>query len=468
MRKRLLTIILMIIIFTLLSSCVNMKNDDVNEVNDTATNNTDKIQLWYYIKSDSDSSSIIIKMIVDKAVQFCTENNIPLETHEFSSKTLSYSDYILKRNLEVNHGNAILIDDIDSIRDLAKYHADYSKINNYNKLYDVYKDRFCIPLATAQSVCYIENNAMEYYGLKPEKPLITYLDYLKIKQEMKNKGAKFELNRSELFDTIRYYQYVYGISALDEKSDVFIDKQRLKKTFKKSVIDILTDLSLYYDSKLELVNDTEKSFLRPIHDKNSGLDLENYGRLGSKIIIRPEVFNNTLDEFSDKTLYFPYQTGLSLPHFFMHKKITNERIYELANYIVSEDTYMMISNKAHPGSYTLPVFKIDKLKEFLEVNDNLEFIGTSNPKVKEIINLAYEMLYKDEVISKELADNHFKSYDYQVSMYFFIIDFANEVARKLSGDALSLENFDPMDEEINKLLDKRLDEFIANFSIRYD
>lgn len=467
MKKGFLTIILIVIIFTLLSSCVNMKNDDIKEVNDTAASNTDKIHLWYYLKSDSDSSSIIIKMIVDKAIDFCTENNIPLETHEFSSKTLSYNDYILKRNLEVNHGNAILIDNINSIRDLAEYHADYSKINNYNKLYDVYKDRFCIPLATAQRVCYIENNVMEYYGLKPEKPLITYLDYLKIKQEMKKKGAKFELNRSEFFEIIRYYQYVYGISDLDEKSEVFKDKQRLKETFKKSVIDILTDLSIYYDSKLTLVNDTETT-LRPIHDSNSGLDLENYRGLDDRIIIRPEVFNNKLEEISDKTLYFSYQSGLALPHFFMHEKITNERIYELANHIINEDTYMMISNKAHPRSYTLPVFRIDRLKEFLEVNDNLEFIGTANPKVKEIINLAYEMLYKDEAISKELADNHFKSYDYQASMYFFIIDFANEVARKLSGDTLSLENFDPMDEEINKLLDKRLDEFMANFSIRYD
>lgn len=463
--KKLLFLILVIIIIVMTStSCIRTgeNNIDVNK------KSSDKIQLWYYLDENNDIYTNSVLKIVDSAKNFCDANKIPLETIGYNAKTLSHEDYIFKRNLAVNFGNVIIIDDIMFLKDLSKQHAEYTKLQNYDKLLKVNRDRFCIPLGSLYGASSIDNKAIEYYNLKPEKPLITFSEYLEIKQEMKKRGAKFEFNRSELFEIVSYYQYKNGLLYLDEESEIIKNKKTFKQILKKSTLDICNDIIKYYESNLELVNDLE--YRGEIYEQNSGYKFER--KIFSLIdtLMTPnyrKYIDLIVGDLSTRTIYFDYFYYARSPYFFMSEKVTNEKIYDIANHIVSEETYMMLIKDSVVTYF--PVFDMIISKKSLQVNDNLEYIGEDikNPKIIETINLTYEMLIKDENKSKEISDNIFLN-NYQSHMKLFILDFINDAARKLSSDnktnALSLEGFNPQDKELNKMLDKKLDEFMAEFS----
>ncbi len=483
MKKRFLIFILMITLlsFIIVSSCKKKENNllNLNQINDSDNNinangNTNKIQLWYWshtydsVYFDSVYFETILR-IVDSAKEFCNKNNIPLEILGYDESKLSFKDYIIKRNIAAASGNMIIIGDLDYMQELSKQHADYYKIDNYENLLNVYKDRFCIPLGTNFLGGYIDNKAMQYYGINPEKKVITFTDYLEIRQDMKEKGARFELNYSEFNYLINYYQNMNGLLFINEESEVLRDNGLFKKMLKKTILDVCSDFLLYYDNNN--LKYTKRALQSPIkyqiYDKSSNLTLERDSK-GLHSLLLPNSYDR-IEDISNKTFYFDPFTKIFSANFYMYKKITNEKIYDLANHIVNEETYLMI-NKDNDKNYILnyiPVFNINKSKEILGVNDNLEFIEEyqGSPEIKKIISDAYKILIKDEESSKEIADYHYMNNDYQNLIKFFIIEALDSIAYELSGDELSLEKFDPENEYINKTLDKKINEFVINLGI---
>lgn len=268
----------MLLITFIFSSCANMftsKNDIDN----------DTIQLWYYTSYDEISANAIFK-VVDRAKEFCSGYNIPLEVYNYGVYVLSHEDYILKRNLAALNGNMIIIEDINSMRDLTKHHADYAKFDNYNKLLNSYKDRFCIP-------------------------------------------------------------------------------------------------------------------------------------------------------------------------------------FDILNYLVSEDTYRRI-NAAHDiGDITyMPVFNTDTMKKTVKVNDNLNFVGKYSgiKAVQEILDSYYKMLFTDGYVSKEIADCHFYNRNYQNYFEQIIISEVKKIINHFHDNGASLDKIDINNEEINKIINKDIDEFVDMFN----
>ena len=414
MKKRYIAILIIIIMITtslmILISCVKKDNSKVDNFttnkDDLKDNNVkksaDKIQLWYYTGIDDNYTEYVLK-IVDSAKKFCSANNIPLETFGYDVETLTIEDYKLKRNTAAASGNMIIIEDINYIRDLSKLHADYTKLDNYDKLLSAYRDRFCIPLGSQYSANYIETYAIQYYGISTDKLIITYIDYLKIKQEMKKKGAKFELNHKELAYLMNYYLHMNGLLYIDEESKFLSNNDNLKEILKKTILDILNEIILYYNGNLDTYkNTTDSMFMQRIYDKNSGLVLENSKAKSIKNLIEPRDFLRQIEDVDNKIFYYnPFGFSYS-PSFFMHKKITNENIFDLANHIVSEETYLFANERY---IYYAPIFNIDKAKDILKVNNNLEFVGEyeGDSRIREIINYAYEMLVKNENTSKEIS-----------------------------------------------------------------
>lgn len=153
-----------------------------------------------------------------------------------------------------------------------------------------------------------------------------------------------------------------------------------------------------------------------------------------------------------------------MPNFFMHNKITNEKIYDLANYILSDQMYTITSRRG--SSYT-PSFKIDKSEEYLKINDNLDYIGSyrENEKIKESIETFYKMLILDEEKSKEIADCYYYSLSNYNTINSFIDKTVYSIAYELSGEEHSLASFDPNDKKINKMIDDKINEFVLNFTL---
>lgn len=236
MRKNLTSIILIIMIITLsiiLSSCVKSNDDSEN-----------MIQIWYYTDFINKSN---VEKIVDKAKQYCEENYISLEVVGFDKDTLSIDDYLFKRNMAMAKGNVIIIDKLRNLSMISEHHADYNNIDNYNDLLPAYKDRYFIPLnGVPYGAMPIENSVMEHYGIMPESRIMTYANYLELKQTMKAKGAKFTLSEGEYFQLIDYQMYKKDLLFLHEDSKILDDKNWLKEELKNVCIEICRDIILNY------------------------------------------------------------------------------------------------------------------------------------------------------------------------------------------------------------------------------
>ncbi len=170
MIKRFISTILIIILIFLCTSC-NKTNDE------NAT-----IRIWCYDFEDAGGYSDALDSILANSKFFCEKNKIPLEIVRYDKKTLSHEDYILKRNAAAANGNMIIIEDARYMSDISKQHADYSKLNNYDSLLSSYKDRYCIPLGVGYRAVAVNNDVLNYYGINTDKSIITYEDYLNIKQ----------------------------------------------------------------------------------------------------------------------------------------------------------------------------------------------------------------------------------------------------------------------------------------------
>ena len=156
------------------------------------------------------------------------------------------------------------------------------------------------------------------------------------------------------------------------------------------------------------------------------------------------------------------------PCFFMYKKITNDKIYDLANYIVSENSYMSVVGVKGYYFYS-PVFNEKKTKEIFELNDNWQYEGTYKTRTEQggsdvekkmyaLYNEIYEMLVRNDEKSNLLASYYFTNKEYSNKIYDFIADIIIE---------LSNRDYDYKNEETNKMIDNKIDEFITNFNVHY-
>ncbi len=461
-----LLIIIILILITMLSSCNSGNEKTIGE--NIVKDSNDKIQLWYYIYKDDMLSSNIILEIVSYAKSFCAKNKIPLEVFAYDDEILAHKDYIFKRNLAAANGNMIIIEDKNDLTDLAKHHADYTKLENYDKLIDGYKNRYVIPMGVNYLVGTLKNEILQYYNVTPSDKLIMYTEYLNIKQEMKKKGAKFLLNYGEFHQLIDYYLYLNEVLFIDDGTDIFSNNSEIEALIKEIAIEVYDDILLYYNTDFKTINENF-NYGFDIIDNNSEMSISAKHAGGIDYFIDPRY----MEELDKKTFYIDPFTRMHTPNFFMHKKITNGRIYELANYLISEDIYSryeeldrkLYDNFCHVDY--MPVFKIDKIKELLHLNEDLEFVNklnTTSQEVIDLINNVYEVHVKDEEKSKEAADSFFFDDQARRINHYVKLIVLDIVERLADGD--KLEKYDPNNVEINKIMDDKIKELILEYNIR--
>jgi hypothetical protein len=463
--KKILSIMLVAIMMSsiMLSSCTKGNND--KEVKIELKENNDVIQIWYY---DYEGLSNILGGILLEIKEFCKKEDIPLEVIKYSDKDITHNDYILKRNLALTSGNVIVLEDARYMLDIAKNHSDYTKLDSYDKLLSAYKDRFCIPLVLGHNAIGVENEVINYYGIDTdEKPLITYNEYLELKQEMKKKGAKFEQSNKEFFEIIDYYSNLNGLLYLNFESDILKDNSKLKEMLKKTVLGVCNDVILYNDGKLDFYN--EKSGLSKnmyIYDKNSKLSLRSDYKEIYGLTFLEKIYEYQGDRSKKTFVIYPRFFTIS-PCFYMHEKITNGKIYKLANFIVSDLTCQKII-KSNRRIYS-PVFNTDDIKTLLSVDSNWDYKKKESERDKKFIDITLDTFIKDDKKSKQIIDEYFSDYkigrDLAQLVNVIVYNVSNYLSNGEFNDDFTLENFDSNDIEINKIIDKEIDEFITNFNV---
>ncbi|HBB29394.1 MAG TPA: hypothetical protein DC000_09135, partial [Clostridiales bacterium] len=202
-----------------------------------------------------------------------------------------------------------------------------------------------------------------------------------------------------------------------------------------------------------------------IYDENSELML--YDNTDNTYFITGySDFVNLGESILNKTLVISPKSTFMSPCFYMYKEITNNKIYDLANYIVSETSYLYVSNRFH---YFSPVFDAERTKKLLDVDDNWKYIGEFKTraeqgkevdmKIYNLVNDVYEMLVKNKETSKLIASYYYINRGYSNRIYGFVADSIYE---------LSNQKFNYKNEEINNMIDNKIDEFITNFNVHYN
>ena len=455
MKRMIISITLIIMILLTLASCNSAKSDNAI------------IQLWWYDYLNSDLHTQGVSNVIDKVQMYCESNNIKLEIVKYDINTLSYEDYVLKRNAAMARGNMITIDDARRLHDIAKQHVDYSRVENYNNIMDIYKDRYCIPIGVGYIVNGISNDILNYYGINTDKSLIFTEDYFEIKQEMKKKGAIFRPNELEYNQIIEYYLIKNGLRYIDGDSELLANKNKLKETMKKTVIEIYEDIKLYGKNLksfdfISKVNKSDKEYI--IFDENSGLDFGMHNQ-GYYMTDYTE-FNLLNDEILNTT--FILSSNISnTPCVYVYKKITNDKVYDVLNQLLDVSYYKAISTyREHMYS---PTLNTKSVREFLDVDDNWEYNGTllngakngiaKNIKLVNYFNEIYDAIIKDKEKSKRL-----------VSYYYSNPAYHGAVWREVSGivQTLITDELDYTDKETDNIINKSIDEFIINFNVHYN
>lgn len=458
MKKILVIIFLMMILtasFMTLSSCSPKKDEKA------------AIQIWRYDYEDAGIYSDAIDSITFKLKTYCMTNNIPVEVMRYGEETLSYEDYLLKRNAAMAKGNMIVLDDARSLHDIALQHADYSKLANYNKLMDQYKDRFCIPIGVGYRATAMNSKVIKHYGINTDKNLINYDEYLQIMQQMKEKGARFKLNFRTFSDTIQYYMIKNGIRYLDEYSDIIKNKEDFKTAIKKTVIEAYEDLKLYNDnSDINNIFEGESDSYYYIYDKASDLTLLDDYEGGHFLGVYSDI-SKLQDDIMNSTLVLDIGVTFYSPCAYLYKKVTNYKVYDVFNQILEMDYYKLANPRQGRGAF-FPVIDTEEIREFMEVDEHWEHKGVLKAIVKEdtgkdimilnTVNDGYKLLVKDKTEAKNIADAYFSNNEYYYKIRTMI---AQLISR------LSTGNLDYNKKENDEIIDKVIDDFILNFNIHY-
>ncbi len=458
-------IVIMIILLILLTSC-NKGNSDNNV-----------IQLWYYNFEKEENAS---ERLATKIEIYCEKENIPLKIFKYDKNIMSYQDYAFKRNVAAASGNLITIDDARNLISISEDHADYIKLANYDNLFNIYKDRFCIPIGINYWVISTNNDAMEHYGIDTSKNrVITYSEYLDRKQIMKEKGARFALNNRDRYEMIDYCLNSNGLLFVDKNNSDIKSADKFSKMIKKTIFDICENIKLYSEGTLSTDKGYVQSFAQDYHiyDKMSNLNLSDAEEM-TPIIITRYLFKEVEDIYN-KTLVIHPRLMIYSPSLYVSNKVTNDKVYDVASFIISFSNYsMLIHENLTPKTALTPTLDTAETREMLQVNENWEYVIRANEPIEIeescVINEIYSLIIKDENTSKELADYYFSNPyyntnddNYRIAIRDFIEDTIIDMARELSGGNLSLEKFDPESEEINKNLYKKIKEFVKNFYLLY-
>ena len=363
----------------------------------------------------------------------------------------------------------IIIEDSRYQHDIAKQHADYTKLDNYNNLLEAYKDKFCIPLSVGYMVTSDNNDVLNYYNIDADRPLITYNDHLEIKQQMKEKGARFRINYSEFKEIIDYYLIRNNIKFINEDSAILKDSINFGDSLKNTVVGLCDDFKLYNNRILNYDKVKNKgiegsSFIKSdytIYDETSELVLSNFFDSFHSMVFYMNYVNNSI---IDKT-FVATPDLQSTPSFYMYKKITNNKIYDVANYIVNESSYFYV---AGDPPYYSPVFNGEKTRKAFDVDENWEYNGIHKIKAEKggeidkktyaLYNEVYNMLARSKEKSNLLASYYFANREYDDVIFDFVTDIIIDLSNK---------DYDYKNEENNKMIDNKIDEFITNFNIHY-
>ncbi len=448
--KKLFLIILSIL---LLSGCSGKAANvpEVQEQDDGIVN-----VLCYYFEGSDDAYNI--KEATKRMRKYGQDNNVEIKVKTYTNEEMSRDDFALKRNTLIQNNEVdVVFDMADSLYEIKDKCGDYSKLSTYENIWDNLKGYYCIPLFLESKADKLNNEAWEVYGINPEKDVLTRQEYYEIKQLMKEKGARFALNKCEMMELVEYYTIKNNV-RVKEEDKYSVNKDELKQTVK----DVYEDIEKYYDTfDSEKIKNYETDYEirdeatnKVVRDWNTVL----FTKMDSYELIIEYISNGgnfKEGKSSDSSIVIDdiaIQAGRNFqyPCIFIRKNSADE-VYKVTSELFTEDYYNIVNPKNQGFLYS-PVIDTPGIHEYINADDDWRYAGEviDNEVAKKAVRV-YNRYY--EIIRQKDISNIFTSRELREIIPDFIV--------------AEIEKLIKNPEQMNRL-DRDIDDFIVNLNVRHN
>jgi hypothetical protein len=444
-KYKILMLIITVIVLTV--SCSQQEEDET-------------VSIWMYKYEGSHSINELKDFIESQILYYTEENNINVEVIVYSNKEMAEEDYILKRNLALEHGEVdIIIGDMYSgMHQASKYAADYTMMSNYENIFDNFKGQPFIPLASMMNTIILDKQVLESYGVESDK-YITLDEYFEIKQKLKSAGARFKYEAEEHQQLLGYYINKNDLKMISENGQFTIDRQTAIKT----VREIAGDIAKNYDTNIYTIKEEIKSnnnSERIIYYEELGRSFSQKGQYNSL-----KFLSFTADislPFEDYTVVIENElenSMLRIPCMLINKDSSKENTYILASFLLSDKFQSRLYNNITAYS---AITDTPQVRQDTGYNDDRSYKyepgktkiynkRLTGKDIKELIPVVQEAY---EIFKNTNTERFFTPYEYRIALQVFI---SNEALKVVENPNYSEEDFN-----------KSVDQYLTSFNVLYN
>lgn len=445
--KKYIILLVVTLLSILIISCSQQKADDI-------------VRIWMY-RYEGDYGGNELKDLIEKNINyFAEENNINIEIMEYSDKEIAEEDYILKRNLALEHGDAdIIIGDMYSgMHQLSKYAADFMGLSNYENIFDNFKGQHFIPLVSIIDSIILDNQVLELYGVESDK-YITIGEYYELKQELKAAGARLKYDTEEHSQLLDYYINKNNIKMLSENGQFTFDKKAVIKTIQE----IAADIEINYDSDIFKIREelqTNYNNNKIIYDEALG---RSFAQIGKYYPLKFLTFTYDFKvPFEDYTVVIKNDvenTMLGVPCMVINKNSKKEGIYKIADFLLSDKFQSSLYNNTLAYS---TITDTPQVRQDTGFNDDRSYkyepgktkIYNHSLTVRDIKELIPVVQKTYEIFKNTDTERLFTPFEYRIAIKAFI---GNEALKMV-------ENPNYIEEDFNR----SADEYLTSFNVIYN
>lgn len=437
-----------IVVIAVLSSCFRHADKE-----------KDIVKIWWYKQEGDTFQNYVVENAINRIESYAELNDIEIDIRQFLHSDLSYNDYMLKRNLAIEHGDLDMTIDLPGnlygLRDIA---GSYDRIKNYENIFDNFKNQYCIPISTDLRVNFVNNDALIKYNIQPRN-VITLDEYYEIKQRMKADGAEFKLNAGEFSELVDYYYRKNGLKILNDQKRIYIDK----KAILTAVHELIYDIKNNYDYDYFIKNPGDFDYR--IIEKKSGYEFSglryNYLALNYNEFRRnlPSIKNNTIVLWDENCYIFYEYSNYIMPCLFIPRNSKSSNVYTVADTLFSDGFQISLYNSGNAGVIT----ESDDVRGLIGFDENWNYVGVKN--ITDVEGNKYSLKIYPHEEEEKLYEVLTKGYEIirnmDMSYFFSNVRYFEDLNSFIGNTAIEAIK----DDKILENLDIIVDDFIINLNV---
>ncbi|MBI9015468.1 MAG: hypothetical protein JEZ08_24755 [Clostridiales bacterium] len=349
--KKFLILVLFLLQCVILISC-----------SDNQVNREYDLRIWSYEHAQDGTYDFYNEVVVNAIENYSQKHSLNVDFVVYTPETLSYDDYVLKRNIALETGEVdMILDTISGLMNIDGKATNYEVLSTSDDLVPEVLNSYAIPISYEPPLMLINNTIFESYEIEKTTIKSAY-EWYQLKQIMKEKGAEFELNYFEMTQLIDYYL---------TQNDIYLkaEDNSITNELSEAVSMIIEDVETFYDPKI--VNNKffiyDKTIEKEVLIRKVDNTFENLSNLD---------LEKELSLFMDEDiLYMRNRYGMLC--FFIPRNY-NEGIIGLADYLLSAEIQLKLCGGKDYRNGNLPINHNKSVLEELNISEDFSINDKTN------------------------------------------------------------------------------------------